>query len=75
MTASNVLIKQNTAAPTRKQNFNLLGSQLTTVGMVVLAVAAPVLYGRIPTDLKAAFGSAIAGLIGYGLGYWVKEHA
>lgn len=64
---------QKTAAPTRKQNFNLLGSQLTTVGMVIFAIAAPMVYERIPTDLKAAFGSAVAGLIGYALGYWVNE--
>jgi len=66
---------QATAAPTRKQNFNLLGSQLTTVGMVILAIAAPTLYDRIPIDLKAAFGSALAGLLGYALGYWIKERA
>lgn len=68
-------VTQVTKAPTRKQNFNLLGSQLTTVGMVIFAIAAPILYDRIPTDLKAAFGSAVAGLIGYGLGYWVRERA
>lgn len=73
--ASKVTIKQNTAVPTRKQNFNLLGSQLTTVCMVIFAIMAPVMYDRIPVDLKAAFGSALAGVVGYALGYYVKDNA
>jgi len=75
MTTSNVLIKQNTAAPSRKQNFNLLGSQLTTVGMVLFAIFAPEIYARIPENYEAGFGAAIAGLVGFGLGYLVKERA
>jgi uncharacterized membrane protein (DUF4010 family) len=67
------LKKQPSAAPSRKQNFNLLGSQLTTVGMVVFAIAAPEIYQRIPPDYAAGFGSAVAGLVGFGLGYLVRE--
>lgn len=70
-----VKVKQNTAAPTRKQNFNLLGSQLTTMILVVLAIASPEIYSRIPPEFLPGLGSTMGGLLGFALGYWVKDKA
>ena len=70
---SEVLTKQKTAAPSRKQNFNLLGSQLTTLLLVVLAVASPEIYSRIPPEFLPSLGSTIGGLLGFALGYAVKD--
>ena len=68
-----VKVSQNTAAPTRKQNFNLLGSQLTTTLLVILAVASPEIYERIPPEYLPSLGSTLGGLIGFALGYFVKD--
>ena len=68
-------LKQNTLAPTRKQNFNLLGAQTTTVALVLLAMFAPIIYGRIPEGMEAAFGSALGGIVGYIFGWIAKERA
>lgn len=68
-------VTQSTAAPTRKQNFNLLGSQLTTMLLVILAVASPEIYSRIPPEFLPGLGSTMGGLLGFMLGYWVKEKA
>ncbi len=67
------LIKQPTLQPTRKQNFNLLGSQLTAVGLGIVAMFWPDIYARIPPDFGPAFGGLLAGLIGYAFGYIAKE--
>ena len=68
-------VNQRTAAPTRKQNFNLLGAQTTTVAMVMLAMFAPLVYGRIPEGMEGAFGSALGGIVGYAFGWFAKERA
>ncbi len=70
-----ILIKQHTSASTRKQNFNLLGSQLTTVGMVVFAIAAPEVYSRIPPEYLGGLGASVAGIVGFAVGYAVRERA
>lgn len=68
-------VTQSTAAPTRKQNFNLLGSQLTTMLLVILAIASPEIYSRIPAEFLPGLGSTMGGLLGFALGYWIKEKA
>ena len=68
-----VLVAQRTGAPSRKQNFNLLGSQLTTMLLVILAVATPEIYSRIPPEFLPSLGSTMGGLIGFALGYYAKE--
>lgn len=68
-------VSQRTAQPTRKQNFNLLGAQTVTVALVLLAMFAPVVYGRIPEGMEAAFGSALGGIVGYIFGWIAKERA
>lgn len=75
MAKNDVLVTQNTGAPSRKQNFNLLGSQLTTMVLVIIAVAAPTLYERIPPEFLPSLGSTMGGLFGFALGYWAKERA
>jgi len=69
----NNLIKQNTANPTRKQNFNLLGSQIATVMLGLFAMFSPDMYARIPDGFEASFGSLLGGLIGFGFGWYAKE--
>ena len=68
-----VLIKQNTNNPTRKQNYNLVGSQLTAMLLLVFAIAAPEMYSRVPEDMKMTIGANLGGLIGFGIGWLVKE--
>ncbi len=67
------LIKQNTNAPTRKQNFNLLGSQITAVLLFVFALFLPEAYERIPEDMKMTIGANLGGLIGFLIGFMVKD--
>ncbi len=68
-------VKQTTGVPSRKQNFNLVGSQLTTLLLVVVAVAAPEMYSRIPPEFLPGLGSTMGGLIGFALGYMARERA
>jgi len=70
-----VLVTQNTAAPTRKQAVNLVASQLTTVALVIFAIAAPEMYSRIPAGYEMPLGSAIGGLVGFGMAYASRERA
>lgn len=69
------VVSQNTNAPTRKQNFNLLGSQLATVSLGLFAMFVPDMYARIPDGFEASFGSLLGGLIGFAVGWWVRERA
>lgn len=61
-------------AASRKQNFNLLGSQVTAVLLFLFAVFAPEAYANVPEDMKMTLGANLGGLIGFALGWWVKEH-
>lgn len=70
-----VTVTQNTMNPTRKQNYNLLGSQITAILLFVFAIAAPELYARIPEDMKMTLGANMGGLIGFMIGWYVKERA
>jgi hypothetical protein len=69
----NNLTNQGSVAPTRKQSFNLLGSQIVTVGLVFFAIFAPEAYARIPEGYEASFGAALAGIFGFFLGWLVRE--
>lgn len=73
MTVNNTLVNQRTMAPTRKQNWNLMGSQLATVGLGMVAIFWPDFYARIPTGFEASLGSLVGGLIGFGFGWYAKE--
>lgn len=73
MTVNKTLVAQPGMNPTRKQSYNLLGSQLATVGLGCVAIFFPDFYARIPAGFEASLGSLVGGLIGFGFGWWVKE--
>ena len=73
MTTNKTLVTQKGANPTRKQSFNLLGSQLATVGLGLIAIFFPDEYARIPAGFEASLGSLVGGLMGFTLGWFVKE--
>lgn len=68
-----LLVKQKTAMPSRKQAANVASSQATTVLLVIVAVFAPEAYDRIPPEFLPSVGSAVGGLIGFIFGYFVAE--
>ena len=49
-------VTQSTATPTRKQSFNLLGSQLTTMLLVILAGSYPKISRRYPHEVYPGLG-------------------
>ena len=73
MSQDKLLVRQATAAPSRKQNANLAGSQLTTILLVTVAVAAPEIYARIPPEFLPGLGSAVGGVLGFAFGYFAHE--
>ena len=68
------LVEQRTNQPTRKQNFNLVGSQLATVMLGLFAMFSPDMYARIPDGFEASFGSLLGGLLGFAFGWFAKEN-
>jgi hypothetical protein len=73
MTENSTLVTQRTKNPTRKQSYNLLGSQIATVSLGVIAVFFPEEYARIPAGFEASFGALLGGLMGFAFGWFVKE--
>lgn len=65
------LIKQNTAAPTRKIGAVALGGAFASVSMALLAIFLPEAYDRVPPGLEGG----IATLAAFVLGYWVRDRA
>jgi hypothetical protein len=63
------LVKQNTAAPTRKLNAVALGGGLASVAMGVIAIFLPEAYERVP----AGFEGGVATVFGFLLGYLVRD--
>ena len=67
------LINQNTSAPTRKVNAGMAGNQLAALLLGLLAMFAPVYYGRIPDGFEASLGASLGGVLGYALAYFTRE--
>ncbi len=70
-----VLVNQNTPAPTMKMKYVGYGATAATFIMTFLAIKFPDAYKLIPPGFEVAVGSAIAGAIAFGAGYFKREHA
>jgi hypothetical protein len=62
--------EQNSAMPTRKITYVVLGGAIASVVMGAIAIIWPEIYGRVPPG----FEGGVATLAAFGLGYWVKEN-
>ncbi len=68
-----VLINQNTHAPTRKVKAGIIAGKLVTVAFGLIAIANPDIFDRIPPGFELAVGGLITTLVQDVAAYFTKE--
>lgn len=70
-----VLINQNTAAPTRKVKAGIIAGKVVTVVFGIIAMTNPEVFGRIPPGFELAVGGLITTLVQDVAAYFTKDKA